>query len=60
MMTSGLHMPAPHLDPELTSTAKEVGQINALHINSGHCENLTDAYDSLAESRGDDEGSDRQ
>ena len=24
------------LDPELTSTAKEVGQINALHINSGH------------------------
>jgi len=23
------------IDPELTSTAKEVGQINALHINSG-------------------------
>jgi hypothetical protein len=22
------------IDPELTSTAKEVGQINALHINS--------------------------
>ena len=26
--------PSTH-DPELTSTAKEVGQINALHINSG-------------------------